>query len=358
LKWLNPAYRRVTVKSLSLPGDIAQRMREPRVVALAESTDELGGEAMHAPTIDGDTNRLIAGRDRMAATLLRKRKHVWVHVGIDWTPEELLKAEIHENLHRRHDDKAALTRRLVDKATELLDDARRNTGSDVPVLRNESGPGQPKTTRQEARELVAAAAGETVATIKKRDQRAQARDEAAGQPAATLTGPPPPIETYGHAPPASVAGAAAPVVELLRKIDQLLRQAQSAAGLLSETPCDPAVAQRVRSVLHDVAAQVRAEMPTHLCPYCYGELGRDCKACGGRGYVTRQAFESAPVERRGLTWDDVPAIDVDVRAAQLGAPFPDVATLPRVKAKRSIKLDGVPLDDIAVVTAGVTPVPS
>lgn len=298
MNWIG--YVEMPVSKIKLPSEIAQRMKEPRVVALAESTDDLGGDFMHAPTVNADVTppELVAGRDRMAATLLRKRKKVWVHVGKNWSPLDLIKAEIRENLHRRHDDKAALTKQLVDKAEALVVGRTSQNSGAKPE-------GRPKTDRTKAREMVAEASGQPVATVKKADQRAQARDEgAAGNrdvgPAAP---PPPPIETNGHPMPAIVAAGIGPITAAFDKADRLLRQAQAALGELELSSYSPGMRERLKQMVHDDAAAVRAERPYALCPYCIGKLAPDqlqgdsgpkCGVCQEQRYVNRSTFEAAP----------------------------------------------------------------
>ncbi len=298
MRWAG--YERRLVSKLSLPGDIAQRMKAPHVVALAGSTDELGGEPMHAPSINDDVSppELVAGRDRMAATILRGRKHVWVHVGKDWSPTDLLKAEIHENLHRRHDDKAALTRALVDKAEVLVGQVSDNSDA-------ESEQGRPKTNRTRAREIVAEASGDTVEAVRKLDERAKAREGgAAGEPSAAKVSEPaaPLIESFGNDIPGHITPGLGIIVGAFDKADKLLRQAQAAIGELGLTNYSPGVIERMKTAIHDAAALVRHERPTHLCPKCRGKshpiTGPRCGLCQERGIVTATQYGAAPGEQR------------------------------------------------------------
>lgn len=297
MKWAG--YVEVSVSKIALPGDIAARMKEPRVVALAASTDELGGQPMHAPSVNADVTPwvLVAGRDRMAATLLRKRKKVWVHVGKGWTDLELLKAEIYENLHRRHDDKAALTRALVDKAEVVVGHASENCAPQQAV-------GRPKSARTQAQEIVAEVSGETLGAVRKRDARAQARDEEAAGSRAGVPVPeplPPLVETFGHELPEHVAAGLASVLATFDKADRKLREAQTAIGDLGLTDYTPGVVQKLKAAIHEAAAMVRYERPTHLCPKCFGKSGKDgprCGLCMERGVVTTGQYEAAP--KRGL----------------------------------------------------------
>lgn len=319
MKWVG--YVEVRVGRITLPGDIGTRMKAPHVVALASSTDDLGGEPMNAPTVnaDGGGYDLVAGRDRMAATLLRKRKKVWVHVGVDWTPEDLLKAEIHENLHRRHDDKAALTKALVDRAEALVVSGRATGKAADPK------PGRPETTRGEARRIVAEASGEATDAVRSNDRRAAAkeRDEAGtGSGDTALAAPsPPPIDCYGHVIDAKLFAMAAAIVEPFKKLDALLKQAQA---VITAMEWDHAQQQRLGQMVHDAAASARGVRPTHLCPYCKGATaGKACQPCKGLGVVARAVFESAPGEMRATN-----GVHRDVKPA---------------KPKREMQVNGKPL---------------
>lgn len=297
MRW--DGYVEIAVSKIKLPGDVARRMKEPHVVALAESSDDLGGEFMHAPTVNADVTpvELVAGRDRMAATLLRKRKTVWVHVGRDWTPLDLFKAEVRENLHRRHDDKVALAKSLVDKAETLIKAEADVSGQ---TANNSKSAGRPKEARTAAREVVAEASGQSVNAVRHLDRRAQARESGGDGELAVGAVPapsPPLIETFGHELPDGVAASAPAVVALFDKADKLLRQVQVVIGDLGMTDFKPGIVARLKQDAHDVAARVRAERPTHLCPYC---LGKDvkCGTCQETRVVTKSQFDAAPEEKR------------------------------------------------------------
>lgn len=282
------------VSKIKLPSEIAQRMKEPRVVALAESSADLGGDFMHAPTVNADVTppELVAGRDRMAAALLRKRKKVWVHVGKKWTPLDLLKAEVGENLHRRHDDKDALTARLVDKAEEV-----------VSGQVTQNSPGRPAAPRREAQRLVAEASGQDVEAVRSADRRAAAKvreagDSPTGSRAQPLPAPSPSlIETFGHDLPEEVADGLAAKLEAFDRADKMLRQAQAAIGDLALTNFPAGIVARLKEDVHAVAAKVRGERPHALCPYCKGS-GAKCGVCMEQGVVSRSTFEAAPEEKR------------------------------------------------------------
>lgn len=328
MKWVG--YREFAVAKLKLPGEIAKRMKEPRVEALAASADDLGGAFMHAPTVNSDVTppELVAGRDRMAATLLRKRKKVWCHVGVDWTPEDLVKAEIGENLHRRPEDRDALRADLVGKLAALLP-------GKAPG--NARGAGRPLTPTGEAQRMVAAAEGTTTEAIRASVRRVKDREEGAGrhgaqgEPATGSAGErpsglhespaAPPIDLHGHAMPAHMLDVGA-IVKQFAKVDQLLKQAKAAAGDIGMYASVPAgLAERVTRAINDVTDIVRAEKPSDLCPKCNGEshpiTGPLCSQCQERGWVRRDAFAAAP--KKVSAEEFVSNLE---RAAGLDAPEP------------------------------------
>ncbi|HVX94597.1 MAG TPA: ParB N-terminal domain-containing protein, partial [Polyangia bacterium] len=114
-------YKLVALKSIIGPGDVKRRQATKDVKDLAESIRDLGDEPMHAITAR-KTKRgweIIAGRDRYSALLLLKAQRTWVHVVTHATPLGLVKAEAHENLRRRQDDRGALLAAL-DKAEAAI----------------------------------------------------------------------------------------------------------------------------------------------------------------------------------------------------------------------------------------------
>jgi len=172
VKWLG--FREIPVAQIMTVAtdEIERRRQEPHVAELARSfVEATGGEPGAAlwvtPAAWPKSYLLVAGRDRLAACLLNNLQAVWVRVG-EFTSRELVLAEVHENLRRRHDSRDALIARLVDETQAELTQA-----AIVPqageVLR-----GAPTTTRSAARAEVAAATGLTPKAVARADERAHA----------------------------------------------------------------------------------------------------------------------------------------------------------------------------------------
>jgi hypothetical protein len=314
-------YKLVAVANIIGPGDVRARQNTAAVAALVDSIRELGDEPQNAIVARKTPKgwEIISGRDRYSALLLLKAQRTWVHVVSHATPIGLLKAEIHENLHRREVDRAALTRQLVDRA-EAVVKGRGISGH----VSQKPGPGRSKSVRQEARELVADAAGEDVATVKKRDQRAQKCDEGTAGNRDTRPAPPsPPIDCGGRELPAHVALNLQVPLQAFKKVERKLIEAQ---GLWSSemgiTKFSPVVVQQIRAAIHDVAARLRHEMPAHLCPKCHGKsfpvTGPHCGLCQENGWVTKAQFDAAPKVTpeeyaAGLDPEPVPAVSTKRR---------------------------------------------
>ena len=45
--------------------------------------------------------------------------------------------------------------------------------------------------------------------------------------------------------------------------------------------------------LNDVVGRLRTAIPAHVCPYCKGVKPDGCKACKGRGVVSKYFWDTA-----------------------------------------------------------------
>lgn len=293
-------YKLVALKNIVGPGDVKRRQATQDVKDLAESIRELGDEPMHAITAR-KTKRgweIIAGRDRYSALLLLKAQRTWVHVVTHATPMGLVRAEAHENLRRRRDDRGALLAAL-DKAEAAITGQASGKGDDEPQR------GRPATPRGEARRIIAESSGRSVEAVRKAEARAREREEGAEERAAGVTppssSPPPPIDTRGLPLPGHMAPVAA-LVKTLGKLDQQLRQAKATTSDLSMYPeLPPGVVEGIQRSLAEATARLRHETPAHLCPKCDGKsqpiTGLFCGLCQERGWVTQAQLDAAPKDR-------------------------------------------------------------
>jgi hypothetical protein len=278
MRW--EGYRSVAVRKLDLPGDIPARMKLPHVIELAASIKKLGADPIHAPSIDGATNKLLAGRDRMAALLLNNAKAVWCHVAGEVSEQDALDLEVDENLHRRQDNRDDLIARRVAKVAGQLPDEMSN-----------NGPGRKKTRETRAREQVAQELGTTPEAVRAATKRAAEPDEEPAGPVELA----PPVETWG-VPVEHLAQEFASVriaQEAMRAADRSLQQAQRVlSGMEDSGGIAAQLGVVVYNSVHQAAALLRSRIPTALCPYCKGLANRRarCTGCGGLGYVSKDAL--------------------------------------------------------------------
>jgi hypothetical protein len=291
---------------LQLPSGWKSRLKPENVNAIAEGLR--AGQVTPPIAVDGGRN-VLWGFHRIAAHIKAGINELRADVLVFDDEREQEAAVISENLRRLHLPAAeisALTKRLVDLAENSANDADRDFGDTVP---EPIGPTahRPKTSRGEARAKVAKDLGEKPETIKKRDQRAQKAQQPKDEPAS-------PVDLHGLSLPAGHLSIIDTVAQALRDIDAatqtILARITRLANELAGTGEDKRLnLQELRWHVAEAGKHVRARVPADLCPYCKGvtrEL-RNCAACQGSGYVTRDQLGDVPEELRG--WDE-PAIYV------------------------------------------------
>lgn len=309
MNWIGA--KEVPIKRLKLPGDIKERQRARHVAELAESFKEAtGGEPGNMPWVTAEME-IVAGRDRIAALMLLGKKKAWVRVGV-FTRRELTLAEVHENVYRRADDRNALLARLI-RETELeiaAQEGERLSGTDVPKTTarqsKDSGEmGRPATSHSAAIRQVAAETKIAPETLRKAEQRARAKDgdgaaqsgSAGNSPASPLAGEaaPPPIRTFGVPLAASTLVLATKQQAAVDALDGILRRAQAACGDVATAGLG-ALAERLRSELHRMAAELRQDRPAALCPVGKGSCSRACQRCHGTHLVPERQLADLPAE--------------------------------------------------------------
>lgn len=268
MKW--GTTKRIRIAAIKLPGNFATRRAAPEVAERAESIKRLG--VINLPVIDGDTGRLLAGHDRIAALMELGEKTVEVRT---WqgTEQEFREVQIAENLHRRHDDKAALTAELVRIREGELPDAASNNSP--------RRPGRPKLPRTLARESVAREQGTTVEAVRK----AESRDAAKKAP--PPIGPekePPPVETWGNPMHDADAAVVRRQHAAIDAVDSALRRALALSRDLASFSGMSLWVDYLGKRIQALSEGVRAKRYKYLCPACKGEC-LECTWCGQVGLL-------------------------------------------------------------------------
>ena len=275
-------YRSIAIGAIVVDAaDIRARMNRPDVIELAASRKRI---ALHPVTVDVTTNRLIAGRDRMAADLLNKSQKVQARF-VEGTPEELADIEDEENIRRRHGDRDALIARRVQRLkgelpVEMPGNSARQTEEPRKV-------GRPKSAEGKAREVVARAAGTTEEAVRS----AQKRTRPAAKPSVA-----PPIALHGKAADPKWLADVKLVQDYIDIADRNGRAMHAALSGLEIIHFPGGILQRLQQAVHSATAEVRAMRPRSVCrsENCKGPGDRDCAVCHGCGWVAEDFEVSRP----------------------------------------------------------------
>ena len=309
MKWLH--YKQIALKSLRVDAaDIRKRTKAAHVTELAQNIRDSGNELIHALTVRADDKRLLCGRDRLAALVVLKVKAAWVHL-VECNDQEAKELEVWENVYRRPiANRAEMLAGLVaakEAEIQASRDAEPRTVSPAPQ----------RSAKAEARKQVARAAGITTAAVKKAEQRAAAKESAAGdhgplpsEPAASAVEPAPALDLLGcdDASAEAVAKFARKDQEAIDEADKHMRLAQAAISRMTPST----MAQELKADVHRVAGRVRAARPEFICPWCKGLPKAEvppCAPCGGLGYVSKEVKGRAPKELYAA--DVAPLVSID-----------------------------------------------
>lgn len=172
-------------------------------------------------------------------------------------------------------------------------DAAVKSGTIVPLLVPNEGVARelakvPESDRVDV--LAAASEGGKEPTAK------DVRDAAAKQKASE---PPPPVDAEGRPVPdvAEVRDAFAAVARF-RDICNRLSQLKTEILKLADSPAGTLIhRQQVAADATNLRRELVAAQPHAVCPYCLAAKPK-CSGCGGRGWVPRSLYESAPAELR------------------------------------------------------------
>jgi hypothetical protein len=265
----------VQIHKLTLPGDFRQILEDPRVAELAESIESLA--LLHAPTVRMPGYRLVAGRHRVAAHVLKGRKTMPCQL-VECTDYEAKLIEHHENLRRRDDPEERKRREQELLALLTADEA-------AAPSEPERGPGRPVTPKGRARRKLAAARGVKPETIRREEYPAhKPKDEA-------------PIRTLGIELGAEWIAGISALRHGMRVLAGRLEQAQRDLAPIRDGGWFPkAVADAMHERIREAAADARASLPVSVCPWCkvIDAVTPTCVACLGRGYVVQGQISSVP----------------------------------------------------------------
>lgn len=280
----------VRVGSLYMDGDVKARMKEERVAELANNIEENG--LLHPPTVRRDDRKLVAGRDRVAAFMLLKRKSIQVR-HVECTDRECEAIELSENVFRRSETASArnkMIKKLVDLQVDIIAEREQ---AEKPAGTGKAG--RPKGRHTKAREEVAKTLGVKPDTVRRAEDRAAAADAVADGPVEPCIG------TFGIDISKEFTDECLSIQAYLEQADKHIRQAQNALTQLAKSECEfqDAELTHYRDSLRDIGAAVRASSPVSLCPYCKGTEGfqENCSAaCRCFGWVGSAVMENCPPE--------------------------------------------------------------
>lgn len=326
-------FRELLVKTIrwANANDRTERMAQPNVREVGTSYERTGGSPINPPVVRRSDRKLFSGHDRVAAAGLMKLDRLVVHL-MEGTDAEMSEVALIENAYRRHDDRDALKRQLVELRAAQLSKRPVTKLRDAPPAR-----GRPPSAEGVARKEVAPALRTTAAALKQavyRDRKKEAAAaggtpegaEAAGgaregrspAPAAPSVPPPPPIETFGLPMPGGWLAELVPAARArIDRADRLLQQAQAELkGLMDLEHFDPGKAQDLHEAVHRAAHTVRSARPAALCPWCKGQDDIDCMACRGHRFADagQMAMKGLPPE---LVDVDDPQVSVNGTYMQL-----------------------------------------
>lgn len=276
-------------------GGLESRTALPRVKQLAASADVLG-VILHPPNIRHKDMRVVTGRDRIAAEMIRGKETLLVQL-VDCTDAEANVAEEAENAFRRHDyDEQANAIANVERITVELMHERAE-------LAARSFRGRPTTPAGYARRAVSEATGVGVDALIKREQRAKARkgrEAAAANPEKAE----PVISTMGfECEPrwlTQVAEVKKRMQSIVNKLEATQRELTSLRNKVAEEQL-PFHLPRAAGLVTEVQAAAKLArdlLPVSLCPYCKDlpAVRELCLSCMGTGCATEGAMRDIPKE--------------------------------------------------------------
>lgn len=210
----------------------------------------------------------------------------------------------------------------IDAVENDVSEFRRGTPA-MAKPRHQNG-GRPKTTRVEAREIIADLLGTTPEALRKSEDRAKHRPKRETAESVWQ------LDGYGFDVPTDVSESAKAIHCHLSASDGLIRKAQTELRKLETSHLNKSVQEKMYENCRKTADGIRSNMPSHLCPYCKSVRGprEACSACFGNGHVPRGVFDGA--------WSELKEQPV----VMFGGQCVGMASLKRVETEDSSGIDG------------------
>ncbi len=267
--------RHIPMRRMKLPGDWRSICQRPAVTEMMKLIALSGGKPIHPPTLQMPDYKLIAGRTRLAALTMMGKQEAEVKLIACSDMEAEMISDL-EDCARRHDttEQDAKTLNIIRHMTALGQE-----GEGLTEIQ----------ARQSARRELAAHDGVQSDTIRKREDRAKAQEDALA--AAAEAGPVYPIETWGLPMSMDAAARAGLIQSHLKKVRGHMHAASMAIGKMvkDDLPFPDPIIDDMKEMIGNVRDACDMHTPTHLCPYCKGrqEFKRECQECHGRAWASR-----------------------------------------------------------------------
>lgn len=283
----------VPIADLLCSPSFADRLKQPHVIALAESIRDT--VLINPPMVRQSDGKVAAGEDRIAAHVILDREFVRATL-IECDDDELEAIRKAENKHRRVELSAEELLARVEAlgielpgaeefAPPMTQEAIESASQIPPVLRE--GPGRPKERRTVAIEAVAEDTGRSADAVRKAVERAKAKREVTS------------IELWGTEQPVEwLEPVLAQRVSLTGASDKLRAAMAELTRMQKKSPIDDKVSWELHEALQARAHLIRSLRPACVCAWCKnrGDYVADCTACGGRGFLTEEQLAMVPEE--------------------------------------------------------------
>jgi ParB-like chromosome segregation protein Spo0J len=256
IEWLEP--RRIAISRLKMAGNFRQRLKSPHVADRKRSIAKLG--LLHRPIVRAESMKVICGNDRIAALVLSGEGAVECDL-VRCSDEDAAEIEKAENYQRRHN---AEEQALIMKA------AVRDYSTDDAKL---------PTNRKVAQALL----GRLPSSVERGVRRSKAKDKRET------------IRMFGMEVDDDWYREAQACLRLLLSAEKKVRAAASVIGRL-KAPYPKGRIGRLQVASRELAAELKAGIPSMLCPHCKNIEGikEKCVGCQAAGFITRGQEKGVP----------------------------------------------------------------